>query len=97
LDITMSTSMLYALIEWGAAVAFGGELGQAYLGTQGDIWDAQKDMAFASLGAPIAMLVTAGINIQLQRDFAAEWNESLRVKSNRPLGEDEMRRLLNRG
>lgn len=97
LDITMSTSMLYELIEWGAAAAFGGELGQAYLGTQGDIWDAHKDMAFASLGALIAMLITAAINVRLQRDFAAEWNESLRVKSRRPLGEDEMRRLLNRG
>lgn len=97
LDITMSTSMLYELIEWGAAAAFGGDLGQAYLGTQGDIWDAHKDMAFASLGALIAMLITAGINVRLQRDFAAEWNESLRVKSSRPLGEDEMRRLLNRG
>lgn len=97
LDITMSTSMLYELIEWGAAAAFGGELGQAYLGTQGDIWDAHKDMAFASLGALIAMLITAVINVRLQRDFAAEWNESLRVKGHRPLGEDEMRRLLNRG
>ena len=97
LDITMSTSMLYELIEWGAAAAFGGELGQAYLGTQGDPWDAHKDMAFASLGALIAMLITAGINLRLQRDFATEWNESLRVKSARPLGEDEIRRLLNRG
>jgi putative membrane protein len=97
LDITMSTSMLYELIEWGAAAAFGGELGQAYLGTQGDIWDAHKDMAFASLGALITMLITAAINVRLQRDFAAEWNESLRVKGRRPLGEDEMRRLLNRG
>jgi putative membrane protein len=96
LDITMSTSMLYELIEWGAATMFGGDLGQAYLGTQGDVWDAHKDMAFASLGALIAMLITAGINIRLQRDFADEWNESLRVKSNRPLGEDEMRRLLKR-
>jgi len=96
LDITMSTSMLYELVEWGAAGIFGGDLGQAYLGTQGDIWDAHKDMAFASLGALIAMLITAGINIRLQRDFATEWNESLRVKDNRPLGEDEMRRLLKR-
>ncbi len=96
LDITMSTSMLYELIEWGAATAFGGDLGQAYLGTQGDVWDAHKDMAFASLGALIAMLITAGINIRLQRDFADEWNESLRVKDSRPLGEDEMRRLLKR-
>jgi hypothetical protein len=30
----------------------------------------------------------------MQRDFADEWIESLRVKSNRPLGEDELRRLL---
>lgn len=97
LDVTMSTSMLYELIEWGAAAMFGGDLGQAYLGTQGDVWDSHKDMAFASLGALIAMLITAGINYRLQRDFAEEWNESLRVKSSRPLGEDEMRRLLEKG
>ncbi len=97
LDITLSTSMLYQLIEWEAAVAFDGELGHAYLRTQDDLWDAQKDMAFASLGALIAMLITAEIHIRLQRDFAAEWNESLRVKSNRALGEDAMRRLLNHG
>lgn len=94
LDIAMSTSMLYELIEWGAAAVFGGELGQAYLGTQGDIWDAHKDMALASLGALIAMLVTGGLNAWLQRDFADEWIESLRVKSSRPLGEDELRRLM---
>lgn len=37
LELTMSTSMLHELIEWGAAAAFGGELGQAFLGTQGDV------------------------------------------------------------
>jgi putative membrane protein len=95
LDITMSTSMLYELIEWGAAGVFGGELGQAFLGTQGDIWDAHKDMALASCGALIAMMVTAALNAALEHDFAAEWNESLRVKDHRPLGEDEIRRLLN--
>ena len=42
LDLTMSTSMIYELIEWGAASVFGGGLGQAYLGTQGDAWDAHK-------------------------------------------------------
>ena len=95
LDITMSTSMLYELIEWGAAAYFGGELGQAYLGTQGDVWDAHKDMALASCGALIAMMMTAALNASLEHDFAAEWNESLRVKDHRPLGEDEIRRLLN--
>jgi len=96
LDVAMSTSMIYELIEWGAAAGFGGELGAAYLGTQGDVWDAHKDMALASLGALIAMLVTAAINARLQRDFAREFAESLRVKGNLPLGEEEIARMLQR-
>ena len=88
LDLTMSTSMLYELIEWVAAEVLGGELGAAYLGTQGDIWDAHKDMALASLGALIAMSVTAVINRHMQRDFALEWAESIRVKRKKPLGEE---------
>ena len=88
LDLTMSTSMLYELIEWGAAAVVGKELGMAYLGTQGDVWDAHKDMALASLGALIAMFVTAIINRRMQRDFAREWAESIRVKRKKPLGEE---------
>ena len=65
-------------------------LGVAYLGTQGDPWDAQKDMALASAGAIGAMLVTAAINWHTQRDFAREWAESLRVKRPDPLGEDAL-------
>jgi len=95
LDVTMACSALFELIEWGAAEAFGGDLGVAYLGTQGDPWDAQKDMALATLGAVLAMLATAAINLRLQRDFAREWGESLRVKKRRPLGEDEMRRMAS--
>lgn len=95
LDLTMSTSMIYELVEWLAAEAFGGELGQAYLGTQGDVWDAHKDMALASAGALLAMLITYAINRALQRDHAQEWAESLRVKVTRPLGEDEIARMLN--
>jgi putative membrane protein len=94
LDLTMSTSMIFELIEWAAAESFGAELGQAYLGTQGDIWDAHKDMALASIGAMIAMTITAGLNIYLMRDFASEWVESLKVKGRSPLGEDEINRLL---
>jgi len=93
LDITMSSSMLFELFEWGAAEFFGGDLGMEYLGTQGDVWDAHKDMALASLGALMAMIVTAAINLSLQRDFAAEWNESLRVKIFQPLGENKIKRM----
>lgn len=93
LDLTMSTSMLYELFEWGAASVFGGDLGQAYLGAQGDPWDAHKDMAMASLGALMSMCVTAAINWRLQRDFAQEWAESLRVKGKTPLGEQAIARM----
>lgn len=94
LDVAMSTSMAYELVEWGAAALLGGELGMAYLGTQGDIWDAHKDMALASLGALIAMGMTVAINLTLQRDFAREWAESLRVKQAEPLGETAVARML---
>lgn len=54
--LVMSTSMLYEVVEWGAALYFGGDLGVSYLGTQGDTWDAQKDMLLASMGAVITAL-----------------------------------------
>ncbi len=94
LDFTLSTSAIFELFEWAAAEFFGGDLGVAYLGTQGDIWDAHKDMGLAALGAVVAMLVTLAINRRLQRDFAREWSDSLRVKDARPYGEEEIARLL---
>lgn len=97
-DVTVSTSALFELIEWGAVVMFSAGAGADYLGTQGDEWDAHKDMALASLGALIAMTVTAVINASLQRDFAREWAESLKVKRRKPLGENALsaiRRLLD--
>lgn len=94
LDVTMSFSMLYELIEWGAAVTFGGDLGQAYLGAQGDPWDAHKDMALASLGALITMSVVAGINYAFDRHFGDEWRHSLAVKGATPLGEVRLREML---
>jgi putative membrane protein len=58
--LTLSGSAVYELIEWGAAVVFGGDLGQSYVGTQGDPWDSQKDTALAALGAITSMTATAG-------------------------------------
>ncbi|WP_351077176.1 DUF2238 domain-containing protein [Shewanella sp. CAL98-MNA-CIBAN-0140] len=80
LNLIMATSMLYELVEWGAAEIFGGDIGMAYLGTQGDIWDAHKDMALASLGALIAMAITLYINSRIQKDFGEEWQLSLKLK-----------------
>jgi putative membrane protein len=59
LDVTMSTSMIYELIEWAAAAVFGGGLGAAFLGSQGDPWDAQKDMALAALGTALSLTAIA--------------------------------------
>jgi putative membrane protein len=53
----MSHAGIYEVIEWAAADFFGGDLGVAYLGTQGDEWDAQKDMALAMLGTLLAALI----------------------------------------
>ncbi|MEE9445178.1 MAG: DUF2238 domain-containing protein [Cocleimonas sp.] len=78
----------------GVVELFGGELGAAYLGSQGDIWDAHKDMGLASIGALIAMAIVAFINIRLQRDFSHEWSESLSIKHKQPLGEDEIERMM---
>jgi putative membrane protein len=53
-------------------------------------------MLLASVGAFLAMMVTALINVRLRRDFAREWAESLRVKHRQPLGEVEIKRLLRK-
>jgi putative membrane protein len=62
MDLTMSSSATYELIEWGAAVVFGGDLGVAYVGAQGDPWDAHKDMSLAALGALLSTLAMAAVH-----------------------------------
>ncbi len=56
--LVMSSSLVYEFIEWGAVVAFADEQGMAFLGAQGDPWDAHKDMFLATLGsvATVAIL-----------------------------------------
>ena len=50
-SLLLSCAALYELLEWWAALVFGGDLGMAYLGTQGDEWDSHKDTGLALLGA----------------------------------------------
>ncbi len=56
-EITMSFSAAYELIEWAVADVFFPAEGVAYLGSQGDVWDAQKDMGLAFTGAVLAMVM----------------------------------------
>ena len=57
--LIMASSLAYEVLEWWATQVLGRGQGAAYLGAQGDEWDAQKDMALATLGAIVAMLATA--------------------------------------
>jgi putative membrane protein len=54
-EIVLSLACIFELIEWAVAEATPKELGQSYVATQGDIWDAHKDIALAVLGAAITM------------------------------------------
>lgn len=58
---SLGISAAYELIEWAAA-AVSGEAAEAFLGTQGDNWDTQKDMALALIGAVSAQLSLARIH-----------------------------------
>jgi putative membrane protein len=59
IEITLSISGLYELIEWAVADVFFQEQGVAYLGTQGDIWDAQKDIFLAFSGALLSTSIVS--------------------------------------
>jgi putative membrane protein len=63
----LGISAVYELIEWGAAVALG-QGAEEFLGTQGDPWDTQKDMALAGVGAIAALMLLARVHdAQLSR------------------------------
>ena len=51
-----TVAMSYELIEWVYAAKNSPEAAAAYLGSQGDIWDAQKDMLADTLGAILATI-----------------------------------------
>ena len=90
LDVMMSFSLVYELIEWAITMIFAADVGQAYLGTQGDVWDAHKDMALATLGGFIAMCATALVNWHFRRDFAFD----LADRGPAPLGEVRIAEMM---
>lgn len=63
IEIALSIGSLYELIEWAVADIFFPEQGAAYLGTQGDEWDAQKDIVLGVAGAALAVVLIAVIKI----------------------------------
>jgi putative membrane protein len=53
-ESVLAVSALYEIFEWLLTLAMEGSVATAYNGQQGDLWDAQKDMALAALGALLA-------------------------------------------
>ena len=68
----LAFSACYEFFEWGAAVA-GGNAADAFLGTQGDVWDTQWDMFCALIGAIVAQLTLSRVH---DRSLAALLNRS---------------------
>lgn len=95
LDVTLSFSAIYEIIEWLTAANVGSAAGIAFLGAQGDIWDAQKDMLMAGLGALLAMLIIFAINWKYNKNFKKELVESFKVgDGDAPLGEVKLKEML---
>ncbi|MEK6934172.1 MAG: DUF2238 domain-containing protein [Nanoarchaeota archaeon] len=92
--MVIGLSAIYELLEWGIAIIFGGDLGIAYLGSQGDVWDAQKDMFLAGIGSVITMGITFLVLISYKRKtLISEIKESLKVKKQTPLGEVALEKI----
>ena len=59
--VCLGISAIYELFEWRTAV-FSGSAAEAFLGTQGDPWDTQEDMAMAGVGASAALLLLSRVH-----------------------------------
>ena len=67
----LGASAVYEVLEWGAALIVAPATATGFVGTQGDPWDAQQDMALAWLGALIAAAATAVASRLARRRRAA--------------------------
>jgi len=90
-ELSLAFSALYELLEWATAALVDPAAGLAFLGAQGDVWDAQKDMALAGLGSVVAMLVTFLVVLKIDGDAMRELRESLRIPpDDEPIGEQQV-------
>jgi putative membrane protein len=61
-SLVFSFAAFWELLEWWVTLLVAGDVGQAFLGSQGDIWDAQWDMLLALLGALAALAFASGVH-----------------------------------
>jgi putative membrane protein len=97
LELVLAFSAAYEIIEWQVADRVDPSAGLAFLGAQGDVWDAQKDMALAVVGAAITLLVVALIRWRYDPAFGSDLRASLKIgRGDKPLGEEALRTMLKR-
>jgi len=88
INVIFALSSIYEIVEWKAAALVAPDLGLAFLGSQGDVWDAQKDMLLAGAGAIIAMGFVLILNLWLNPNTWAEIRDSFKLpEEDHPLGE----------
>lgn len=92
LDVVMAFSMIYELIEYGFVLFVAEEVSHTYLGTQGDVWDAHKDMFLATLGGFITLTLTFLINLKYKGMKILKG--SFKVYRKTPLGEVELLKMM---
>ena len=94
-DLVLAFSAVYEILEWLMASRVDPAAGLAFLGSQGDAWDTQKDMLSAGVGALLAMLLIALLNWRYNRNFVQEMKESLVIPpGDQPLGEVRLKKWL---
>lgn len=61
-SVALAIGAFWELLEWWTTLVVAGDVGTAFLGSQGDVWDAQWDMALAMVGAAVALALLSGVH-----------------------------------
>lgn len=94
IEFVLASSAIFEILEMIAALVYGGDLGIAYLGTQGDVWDPIMDMTVAGVGSILVMFIVVLVIVYYDRKgFWKEFKESLSVKQTAVLGEKALSEL----
>jgi putative membrane protein len=61
-SVVFAFAAFWELLEWWTTLIVASDVGQAFLGSQGDVWDAQWDMLLALVGAILSLLVASRLH-----------------------------------
>jgi putative membrane protein len=62
LSVVLAIGAFWELLEWWATLVVAPDVGVAFLGAQGDVWDAQWDMFLALVGAAVSLAILSGLH-----------------------------------